>query len=69
MLPFILSLLAFSPCLLAIFLPAESPPTAWPIAGEGLLPSVPPHVGLEVGRLGVELATAGVLTEEHLDIV
>ena len=46
--------------------PAELPPTAGPGAGEGFLPRVPPHVRLQVRRLGVQLLAAWRLAHEHL---
>ena len=30
------------------------PATAWPVAGEWLLSCVPPHVGFQVGGLGIQ---------------
>ena len=49
--------------------PRELPATARPVAGEGLLARVSPHVGLQVGGLGVELPAAGVLTLEYFVLV
>ena len=47
----------------------ELPAAAWPVAGEGLLPGVSPHVGLQVTLLGVQLPAAGLLALEHLVLV
>ena len=49
--------------------PRELPATAGPVAGEGLLARVSPHVGLQVGGLGVQLPAAGVLTLEYFVLV
>ena len=49
--------------------PGELPPAARPVAGERLLSGVSPHVGFQVGGLGVELATAGVLALEYFVLV
>ena len=49
--------------------PGELPAAAGPVAGEGLLSRVSPHVGLQVGGLGVELATARVLALEYFVLV
>lgn len=45
--------------------PSEGPAAPIPGAREGLLPRVDPLVGLEVGALGVELATCGEVTAVH----
>jgi len=47
----------------------EPPPAVLPVADEGLLPSVPPHVGLQVAGLGVHLAAAGEHAGEDLVLV
>ena len=47
----------------------ELPATARPVAGEGLLSGVSPHVSLQVGGLGVQLPTARVLALEYLVLV
>ena len=49
--------------------PGELPATARPVAGERLLSGVSPHVGFQVGGLGVELATARVLALEYFVLV
>ena len=47
----------------------ELPATAWPVAGEWLLSCVPPHVGFQVGGLGVEFSTPRVLALEYFVLV
>ena len=49
--------------------PGELPAAAGPVAGEGLLSSVPPHVGFQVGGLGVQLSTARVLAQKYFVLV
>merc|ERR1711988_686973 len=49
--------------------PGELPAAARPAAGERLLARVAPHVGLQVGGLGVQLPTARVLALEYLILV
>ena len=47
----------------------ELPATARPVAGERLLSGVSPHVGFQVGGLGVELSTARLLALEYFVLV